>query len=187
MVLGIVAFLANPAGAVTIHSDGTPTSAMVSCSPGCQGFIGGGAPNFPTSMGTPSSTMADLYDLPNGNLTTATNALNILAGTTFAVSDGVKTDTGGVDSLTFVTDAAYFMIKIGGGTLAGSNAFFKILNPGGVTVTYDKMGQTSGGLSQIAAWGGGIQVIPLPAALPMLLGALGGMFVIGRRRRTAAA
>lgn len=194
VVLGIIAFWPNPLGAVTLNlqSDGTVTSAMLTCvgsiDPACQGYTAGGAPKTPTGLGILSSTVADLYDLGNSSPATETAALNTLAGTSFSSGDGAKLDTGGVASLTLFTEAVYLMIKIGGGTLDGNDhAFFNLLAPGEITITYDKDRQTSAGLSHITAWGGSITVVPLPAALPLLLTALGGLFMVGLHHRHKSA
>jgi len=190
LAVGAISLAAKPAEAVTTITL-TGTSATLSCTgsvdPACQGYTGGGSPNAPSSLGTLSNTNADLYDLPNSNEQTEANALNTLAGTTFTKFDANKTDTGGVDSFSFFTDALYLIIKIGGGTVGADTAFFKLVAPGVITIVYDKNLQTSGGLSHLTVFGGTITRIPLPAALPLMLTALGGLFFAGRRRREAAA
>jgi hypothetical protein len=173
---------ALPANAITISIDGT--SATIACtsaaaSPECYGFTGGGSDGFPTGPGTLSATDADPYAVLPANEGNQTDALNILASTSFLASEAIRTDTGGVDTFSFDTLATYFLLKL------GNTSFFFQNNSGFVTlhVAFDKMGESGLGISHITEWG----VIPLPAALPMFLAALGGLFWVGRRRRREVA
>jgi hypothetical protein len=186
MALGFFALAARPADAVTVITI-NDTISSISCSGtnSCAGFTQSGSPGAPSGLGTLGTT-ADLFHLANSSPTTETAALNTLAGTSFLATDETKVDS---PATSFIVNALYFMIKIGGGTLPGheDHAFFKLLVPGEVQIVYDQNGQTSGGLSHIAVWGGTVTPIPLPAALPMLLTAIGGLFMLGRRRREIAA
>ena len=75
-------------------------------------------------------------------------------------------------------------MKLGIGTY-----FFHISSLGAViTVDYDYLGGQGvpgAGGSHFIEWG--TSVIPLPAALPMFLAALGGLLWVGRRRRRGVA
>jgi hypothetical protein len=187
MALGFIALAAQPAEATTVITI-NDTSASISCSgsadPACQGFTQSGSPGAPTGLGTLGST-ADLFHLADSSPATETAALNTLAGTSFLSTDQTTIDTGSASSFSIFTDALYFMIKIGGGTLPDmeDHAFFKLLVPGTVEVVYDANGQTSGGLSHVAVWGGSITPVPLPAALPLFAGGLAGLGWLSRRKK----
>ncbi len=197
-VLFCAAFgFAQPANAVTyidiIWSDGSTTVGEVDCGGLCEGFTEGGTPLYPDSMGVLDPTFANFYDLTNGgggqSVENETQALNILitgvttdpATTPFAASDGTKSD---MDFTGFPTDAEYLAMKLGVGTY-----FFHISSLGAViNVSYDYFGGPDipgAGGSHFTEWG--MSVIPLPAALPMFLASLGGLFWVGRRRRRGVA
>ncbi len=191
-IFGLTVGITQTASAVTTQITVTDTAITVDCvdstDPVCQGFTGGGSPAFPTGAGTLSSTNADLYDV---HPTTVAQALDILIdgdGTNddFVESDGTKFETGGVDFLSFFTDAAYVAFKIGGGTLDGDYFFLSLLSPGDVEIIFDKNNQSSGGLSNFVTFGGTTTVIPLPATLPLFLTGLLGMGFLARRRRQMA-
>jgi len=183
LAMGLSLSLPTAADAVTTVSI-TGSTITVECDgsvdPACAGFTGGGAPGFPTSAGTLGNT-ADLYDINPSNAATEAQALDILID---GLDDddfvtGTQTNAGGVDTLSFFSDAAYIAFKIGGGTLAGDYFFLALTTAGLVEITYYKNGQTSGGFSHYTEFG--VIQIPLPAALPMFLLALGGLLFTGRR------
>ncbi len=190
-LFGAVFGFAQPANATTTVITLDALSATATCTaavaaPVCEGFLAGttdamSALTTPTELGILSPTNADLWNLANSAAATATSAINTLTGLTLAT--GTKVETGGVSSFSFITSAAYFMLKIGGG--GQGDAFFK--NNGGiftVNVDYDDgIGGEGGGLSHIVSFGGSITRIPLPAALPIFLLMLGGAALVARRRR----
>ncbi|MCS3904318.1 hypothetical protein J2T55_002354 [Methylohalomonas lacus] len=172
----------------------TGTTATVDCtagatSPACQGYTGGDpssdttGPNAgqPTTLGSLSATMADIYGII-GSEQAETNALNTLAGTSFLSTDAVQTDTGGVDSFSFSTDALYFSIKTGLGT-----SFFR--NEAGLTaldVLYDKNNTQGGGISHYTLYGGSSTNVPEPAPLVLLGLAMLGLAFFSNRRGQAS-
>jgi hypothetical protein len=190
LAMGLCLSLPKSADAVTTVSINGSTITVEcegSTDPACAGFTGGGAPGFPTSAGTLGDT-ADLYDINPSDPATEAQALDILID---GLDDddfvtGTQTDAGGVDTLTFFSDAAYIVFKLGGGQLDGDYFFLALTTAGMVEITYYKNGQRSGGFSHYTEFGSTTQV-PLPAALPMFLLALGGLLFTGRRGRAATA
>ncbi len=165
----------------------TGTTATVDCTAGatCQGFTGGGpilagpgpSAGQPTTLGTLSATLADIYGII-GSEQAETNALNTLAGTDFLSTDAVKTNAGGADSASFSTDALYFAIKTGLGT-----SFFR--NDSGLTtldVVYDKNNTQGGGISHYTLFGGTTTNVPEPAPLVLLGLAMFGLALVSARR-----
>ena len=151
--------------------------ASLDCSLTCVGFTGGSL--VPPTTGT-TGLSADLYDvigdLGNSNPTTERLAMSILSGVsvaTLGTASKVITD----DLTGFLTDAIYFALKIG-----NEHAFFENTSGFALSLDYSQSAGTGSGLSHITTWG----VVPLPAALPMFIIALGGLFAVGRRRRGIA-
>lgn len=167
----------------------TGTTATIDCSAGatCQGYTGGGpilagpgpSTGQPTTLGSLSATMADIYGII-GSEQAETNALNTLAGTDFLSTNAVQTDTGGVDSILFSTDALYFSIKTGLGT-----SFFR--NDAGLNtldVLYDKNGTQGGGISHYTLFGG-TATVPEPTPLALFGLAMLGLVLVSARRGQA--
>lgn len=156
--------------------------ATVTCTPSCAGITGGSLTS--TSQGSATGTAgalsgssADLYDVSPDNPATEAAALNVLAGTSFTA--GVQTDTGGVDSLSFTTTAAWIVLKLGAGT------FFLQNTSGAITLTIDFLKASGpagagGGFSHYTEFG---NAIPIPGALWLMGAGLAGLGFANRRKK----
>lgn len=194
-IAGLAAVAMQPANAATTTVgllEGGSVLAEVTCSDTISPVCGG----FYAETNDFSSEFATLFDQEgNANPSTVAGLLNNLAGTTFTGEDATRTEAGGQESATFTTAAEFFVLKLG-----NNFAFFQNFDDL-ITVDYDVIAQGAGlGLSNVTFFGGapgqgpgqgpgegpGITPIPVPAALPLFLGALGGLGFLGyRRRRTA--
>jgi hypothetical protein len=175
-----------PANAITydiqvLDTDGSTSVGQVYCESFCEGFTLGGSTSFPTGPGTLSTTEAAYYGLGGSSPANETLALNTLIGAVTFNPDGSDA-TKSVESPdpNFFTSAEYFSFKLGAGTY-----FFHLFGTGNVNIIYEEIGGSGSGLSHYTEWG--MSEVPLPAALPMFLLALGGLGFVGRRRRQAAA
>jgi hypothetical protein len=116
-------------------------------------------------------TDGDLFDNPGG-AQDETDWVNGITGGGFP-----KTVDSGDPGDVFVSSAEYILVKVGVQPNVGL-----IWNQGGEqTFTFTQVGQGAG-LSHITEFGRST-VIPLPAAGFLLLGALGGMGFVARRRK----
>lgn len=179
----VVAMAAQPALAAPLTIGGGIAS--VTCSPSCAGIIGGSVNSSPSqgvTGGTPGSlsgSAADLYDFSPSDPINVAKALNALAGTSFAT--GVRTNTNGVDTLTFNTVAQWVALKLGEGTFFLKNT----AGPVTLTITYLKAtgpDGAGGGLSNITEFGG--NEIPVPGAIWLMGAGLAGLG-FARRKKTA--
>jgi hypothetical protein len=165
---------AYSANASTIDIGGG--AATLDCGDKCFGFIGGGSPGSPSGTGTldivPLLT-ADLYAVSPSSPTNETLALATLLG--FDPGTPTVVDIGSLSG--FASDAIYFMLKLG-----ADSAFFENTSGMSMVLSLSSTPGRGAGLSHITTWG----VIPLPAALPMFLLALGGAALVARRRRGVA-
>jgi hypothetical protein len=164
---------AQSATAATIAiagGDGVFRGATLDCGDACIGFIGGGSTGEPDSIGTLlDDGLADRYRLSNSSPATETAALETLLG--FDVGPATVLD---IQSLSgFGSGALYFALKLG-----PNHAFFANASDTVGMILSLSTGRGAG-LSHVTTWG----VIPLPAALPMFLLALGGAALVARRRR----
>lgn len=172
--------MATPAFANTIIVGGGIAS--VTCTPSCNGIIGGSITS--SSQGTATGTAgsldgasADLYSYSPSDPATEAAALNVLAGTSF--STGVQTDAGGVNSLSFSTVAAWIGLKLGAGT------FFLQNTAGPVTllITYLKAtgpAGAGGGFSHYTEFG---NAVPIPGALWLMGAGLAGLGFAKRKKK----
>lgn len=174
--------LAAPAFANTLTIGGG--IATVTCTPSCAGIIGGSVTSAPSqgvtggSLGSLSATAAALYNYNPSNPATEADALNVLAGTNFAT--GVRTDAGGVNTLTFSTVAQWIGLKLGAGT------FFLQNTSGPVTlfITYLKSAGRAGaggGFSHYTEFGS--NPIPVPGAIWLMGAGLAGLALTKRKKK----
>lgn len=177
----LVALAAQPAFASTLTIGGGV--ATVSCTPSCNGIIGGSVTSSPSlgvtggTAGSLSGTAASLYDFSPSDAANEAKALNILAGTNF--TSGVQTDMGGVASATFSTVASWISLKI------GNSHFFLNNTAGPVTlfITYLQAAGKAGagaGLSHITEFG---NEVPIPGAIWLMGAGLAGLGAAGRRKK----
>lgn len=181
---------AQSADANTIHDiliqDGEKA---IDCSlPGCKGVLEDGA--------LPGSE-AFAFDKPgNANPTSITNLLNTILGTSFAT--GIRTNAEGDNDdepdfnttlmcdddegelCMFSSGAAFIGIKFG-----KKIAFVSNMTGGEVKLTFTKF-SGKGGLSNITEIGTAT-VVPVPAPLALLLTAIGGLGLLGRRKGSQVA
>lgn len=178
---GLAALAMQPASAATttvglVEGDG-PVLAEVTCSdtvsPVCAGFY--------AEIDDFSTEFATLFEQEgNANPGTVAGLLNDLAGTTFTGEDAIRVEAGGQESATFTTSAEFFVLKLG-----NNFAFFQNFDDL-ITVNFEVLARGAGlGFSNATFFGGDgtVAPIPLPAALPLFLTALGGLGFLGYRRR----
>jgi len=190
--------IALPASAITTTITVTDTLIKVSCvddtapitDPVCQGMTGGsiiltGNDVTGGTAGLLSGTNADLYEIGDSSEANEAQALDILIdgidNDDFVGTDGIKTEAGGVDTLTFDSVASWVVFAIGGGQLDGKHFFLNLGSPGEVNVTYNKNGQTGGGFSHYTEFG--VSPVPVPAAVWLFGTALIGFIGMSRRTR----
>ena len=105
--------------------------------------------------------------------------INDVLSTSFTASDLSKTE-GTSDGVTYSTTATYVIIKV------GKDPNYTILrNDSGGSFDFSWSGADSAGAGISHFTVGGLSPIPLPAAGFLLLGALGGLGLMRRRRKIA--
>lgn len=179
---------ALPAAAATVIVIGT-SSATITCSVSCQGFVGAGgldddpgAPDVvdPTGIGTLSSVKAQLYNgAPNdansqrARLDTLDDGLSnfSVSCSGFCVDPSGQLDGNGQ----FVSSALYIVLKLG-----NNNVFIK--NTSGGAQTYSYVEAPSLGFSGYREFGG---EIPVPAAVWLMVAGLAGLGFAGRMKKQA--
>lgn len=172
--------MAAPAFANTLLIGGGVAS--VTCTPSCNGIIGGSIASSSQgtatgTAGSTSSTSADIYTFNPSDPATEAAALNVLAGTNFTT--GVQTDAGGVNTLTFNTVASWISLKIGNSTFFLQNTS----SPVTLVITYLKAAGQAGagaGFSHYTEFG---NPVPIPGA-PWLMGAgIAGLGFANRKKK----
>lgn len=169
-------------GSATCYEAGSITT-MASCS----GYLfGAGGTN--AVAGQISGTNADLWDivavtgLNKKNEENEANLLNLVTGTTSFGKDDMSKTGGNSGSMTFSFSHLYALIKIGGGS---TGSYVILRNDAGKTIDVSWSAGTSGGLSHETQAGGLTTPVPVPtpAAGVLLIGALGGLGLMRRRRK----
>lgn len=149
--------------------------------------------NLP-APGTLSETLATLFSFNPNNEASEVKVLNALAGTSFAATDAsIKwdADEGEIDPTDFSFTSKYFAIKTGAGT-----AFFENVGGGALSLSWGTVAGGGGGLSHLTQiWvfeappididpDPSAAPIPLPAAGWLLIGGLGALAAVRRRRKS---
>jgi hypothetical protein len=140
----------------------------------CQGFTGAGSPGEPAGLGILSDTAVDEYEGTPSSIAKEAARLNILAGTSFTGASGVRTAGTGGD-MNFQTLALYVVMKIGNDSI-----FIKNISGGLLTINYDSFAAQGSGLSHYTEFGA--PVVPVPAALWLMVAGLAGLGFAARRK-----
>lgn len=144
----------------------------------CQAFTGaGGSANGgePTGLGVLSSANADTYTGTPSSEANEAARLNTLAGTTFAGTDGVRTNGGG-GGLTFSTLRDYLVLRLGNDAV-----FVQNTSGGALNIVYTS--SQARGLSHFTEFGAG-NVVPLPGAAWLMIAGVAGLVGAQRRNTT---
>lgn len=167
-------------GTATCYESGSNT-VMASCS----GYIFGvgGANDTPGQLSGTLGSVWDIFAVTNDNANSETNEaklLNLVTGTTtFGKDDMNKTEDNISDSMTFAFDGLYALLKLGGGN---TGSYVILRNDAGETIDIDWNAGRAGGLSHYTI-AGELAPVPVPAAGFLLMGALGGLAMVRRRRK----
>ena len=144
----------------------------VNCSVACEVLNYTGAYSF-------SAVLGELFNGPSNSGDASEAAwVNSVIGTSFSTLDVTNGKDSGTDSTNYITNALYVVLKI------GRNPDYTIIkNTSGVALTWswDNLPGSGGGLSHYIDLGTPSEV-PLPAGGLLLMGALGGLAALRRRR-----
>jgi hypothetical protein len=183
LAAGALAFMAGGASAATVltvddsYPGITPYAGTATCLQTCAGLVAVGPSVWATDG-------AKLFAVNPPNDTNEKNFVNSATGSSFG--NGTKTEVANGDNYSFFTDALYILMKIGGG--GGSTpATFLIHNTfgQGLKITWNSVSGGGNGLSHYNEFGTALPPVPLPATGVLLIGALGGLAAVRRRRRAA--
>jgi hypothetical protein len=171
--LALTATGANAATVITVDDSNPAEGAIqgtVTCYLSCAGYTNPGWSNTNAVMFTTSPDIKD-----------ETAKVNEITGELFIT--GKKTDPANGSMTSFTSSAMYILFKIGGGN---ELAHFLIRNTSGgsIDISWAKGNDQGTGLSHYTEFGG-TAAVPVPAAGLLLIGALGGLAALRRRRRTA--
>lgn len=171
---------ATAANANVITIDGVAT---VTCTPSCQGVVGGSitdspGPGLTGTLGSLSNMMAVRYSFNPDSPAETALALNALAGTMFTTGARTNVPSSGGDALSFTTSALWIAMKL------GNTQIFLFNNSGGaLTIDWAKNGLRAAGLSNYTEFGE-TEVIPVPGAIWLMGAGLAGLG-FARRRKAA--
>ena len=177
---GALALMAGASAAATvINVDDTypgisPLNGVLTCAQTCAGLVATG-PSVWAIDG------AKLFLVHPPNIANETAFVNTATGSSFLT--GTKTDVSG-DPFSFVTNALYILFKIGGGGQEASTFLIHNTYGAGLQITWDAVDGQGAGLSHYTTFGVAppAAVVPVPAAGFLLIGALGGLAALRRRR-----
>ena len=176
-VLAVMAGGANAATVITVDDTYlgiAPFNGTLTCVQTCEGLVATG----PTVWAMDG---AKLFTVHPPSIANETSFVNAATGGGFVT--GTKTDTAG-DPFAFTTDALYILMKIGGGKNEAAHFLIKNTFGAGLQISWDAVSGQGAGLSHYTTFGVTPPPVPVPAAGLLLLGALGGLAAL-RRRRTA--
>jgi len=170
---GLLALFAggvNAASLTVVDTAANPdqNQGTLTCVVSCEGY---------TLANTWSSTEAYMFTIQPNSIANEIAAVNNITGENF--SGQTQTGVADGDSVTFYSTALYILFKIGGQD--PSHFLIKNTAPGMITVTWNAIGGLGAGLSHYVEFGAA--PVPVPAAGFLLLGALGGLTLMRRRRQ----
>ena len=170
-VLAVMAGGAYAATVITVddtYPGVAPLNGTLTCAQTCEGLVA----TTPTTWAVDGAL---LFTIQPNSIANETNFVNAVTGSSFA--NGTQISTSG-DPFSFVTNALYILMKIGGQD--PSHFLIKNTYGAGLQISWDAVSGQGAGLSHYVAFG--TAVIPVPAAGLLLLGALGGLAALRRRR-----
>ncbi|NNE39823.1 MAG: hypothetical protein HKN14_02765 [Marinicaulis sp.] len=185
-MIGAIAMAGTASANIITVSGSDPDGAgpdepiTIDCAPSCEAFTGaggvdwGGAVVDPTGLGTPSMTLADVYDGAPAGVADELMDINTLAGTSFTAADYSKDDTSPPSM--FTTMAAYIGLKL------GPDVIYLINTSGGaLMITVDTGDVRGSGLSHITEFG---EVeIPVPGAIWLMVAGIAGLGFSSRKKK----
>jgi hypothetical protein len=182
LAAGALAVVAGGASAATVltvddeYPGVSPFAGTATCSETCEGLVAVG----PSVWATDGAKLFTVHP-PNDSI--QRDFVNGATGNLFGIGNKTELEEGEGANYSFFTDALYILMKIGGGselaTFLIHNTFGK-----GLEITWNQVDGGGNGLSHYTEFGEArTPPIPVPAAGFLLIGALGGLAALRRRRR----